>query len=109
MSILEWRQQEVLAEIAGKVVQGMDDACAFAAEQARSKAPKKSGFLKENIDHEVKARGLTVTGYVGVKHAAFYGYFHELGTSKMAAHPFLRPAVLENADEIVRRVAGGGK
>jgi HK97 gp10 family phage protein len=43
---------------------------------------------------------------VGVGKKAFYARFHELGTSKMAAHPFLRPAVFENEAEIMRLLVG---
>lgn len=36
----------------------------------------------------------------------YYGYFHEYSTSKMAAHPFLRPAVDATKTEVAAAVAG---
>jgi HK97 gp10 family phage protein len=116
--ITEWNQQKVMAEVSGQVINGMDRACAFAAEQARPRAPRRKGTLAGLITHEVVPVGNTVEGRVGVskgKYAgdrsnqgeAFYGRFHELGTVKMPARPFLRPAVYENADEITRLIAEG--
>ena len=34
-----------------------------------------------------------------------YAIYHEMGTSRMAARPFLRPALAENKDAILRAVA----
>ncbi len=106
--VTEWRAKELIAEVSGRVLRGMDSACDFAADQARAKAPKRTGLLKSEIDYVVQAKGLEITGYVGVKAGkAFYGYYQELGTRKLRARPFLRPAVFGNAAEITRRVAGG--
>lgn len=109
MSVIEsWRQAELIAEISGEIVDGMGAACAFAADRARENAPERRGILKGDIDYRVEAHGNEVTGYVGVKKGkAFYGYFVELGTSKMAARPFLRPAVFGHAAEILRLIVGG--
>lgn len=105
--ITEWNQRQMIAKIAGKVVDGMDAACSFAAEQARANAPIRRGILKSDIDYKVTAQGTNITGYVGVKTGkAFYAIFVERGTRKMAAHPFLRPAVFSNAKEILKLVAG---
>jgi len=114
--VREWNADKVLAEVSGRVLSGMDNACQFAAERAKGHAPKRTGTLAEEIDYEVVPERNKVVGYVGVKRGeigavnqgkAFYGYFHELGTSKMRAHPFLRPAVFGNGDEIVKRIQGG--
>lgn len=106
--ITQWRQRELIAEISGDVVNGMDKGCDFAAEQARGKAPVWRGWTKEDIDYEVDVEGLDVIGYVGVKKGrAFYAIFVELGTKSMAARPFLRLAVFGNAEQIVKLVAGG--
>ena len=104
--IKEWNQKKVLAAISGRVVQNMDRACQFAEEQARARAPVRRGILRSHITHQVRARGTTVEGRVGVIRKAFWGWFHEMGTSKMPAHPFLRPAVFGNARRIVRILQG---
>lgn len=100
-------KRKVLARIAGRVVQNMDVACQMVAEDARARVPKGRPELVEYIDYTVTAQGNLVEGRVGVKKKGYWGLFVELGTSKMAAHPFLRPAVQENKDKIVKMIAGG--
>lgn len=63
------------------------------ASDARVAAPKRTGFAASTIHHEV---GQDEHGpYVRVSWApdAFYLMFHELGTSRQNATPFLRPAL----------------
>ncbi len=113
--IKEWNAKELLAEVSGRMLSGMDNACQFAAEQARGKAPRATGTLAEEIDYEVVPERNKVVGYVGVKAGgiaanqgkAYYGYFQELGTSKLPARPFLRPAVFENGEQIVKLISEG--
>lgn len=105
--ITQWNAREVKAQISGDVAANMDSVCQFVRDQARGRAPTLTGLLASSIDYELSAGGETVSGRVGVKKGrAFYGWFHEVGTRKMAAHPFLRPAVWENVAEILRRLAG---
>lgn len=107
-NITKWSQSEVLAWASGHILGGMDRACAFAAAQAKANAPKATGNLAGEIDHEVTVTRNTITGWVGVRKGdAFYGYFQELGTRKMRAHPFLRPAVFKNGAQIVKLIARG--
>ena len=113
--VKEWNAAKVKAEISGRLLNGMDRACAFAAEQARAGAPKETGFGASEIDYEVRPERDAVVGYVGVKAGglaanqgkAFYMYFQELGTVRHAARPFLRPAVFENADRIIKFLTEG--
>lgn len=106
--MVEWNQREYLAHIAGKVAQNLERACEFAADEARAEAPRLTGRLVRGVDIKVvvEARGMTITGWVGVVRKVFWAWFQEMGTSKMAAHPFLRPAVFGNAEKIVRMVEG---
>ena len=39
----------------------------------------------------------------GGKNDGFYGRFIELGTSKMTAKPFLRPALESSQDEVLQK------
>lgn len=107
--ITEWKQKELLAKVSGDVINGMEAACLFAKAQAKAHAPVGTGLMKARITHKITARGKSITGYVGVfkNSGAFYAQFVELGTSKMAARPFLRPAVFGNAKKIMKLVAGG--
>jgi HK97 gp10 family phage protein len=105
----DWNPQRVKAAIAGEVVANMYDACLFAAARAKELAPRRGGRLVSEIDIaiDVGARGNVIEGRVGVRRGkAFYARFQEWGTRFAAAHPFLRPAVFNNAREIVRILAG---
>jgi HK97 gp10 family phage protein len=107
-AVVSWNQAALVAKVSGRVLSGMDRACAFAAGQAKSKAPRATGNLASEIAYEVVPTRNTITGWVGVKKGdAFYGYFQELGTRRSPAHPFLRPAVFGNAAQIVKLIAGG--
>ncbi len=112
--IIEWNDKRVLAQIEDWVVSGMEAACEFAARRAEGYAPQRTGKLRRDIayTYKITAKNQDITGYIGVqkgKKRAFYAYFVEYGTRKMAARPFLRPAVFNHAQEIVRLVARGGR
>jgi len=98
-----WQPQRAKAAIAGRVAQNMEVACLFVVDKARGLVPVRTGITRRDIDFvvEVGARGNVVEGIVGVKRGkAFYAKFVEWGTRKMAAMPFLRPAVFNNKREI---------
>jgi HK97 gp10 family phage protein len=59
------------------------------ADQARQHAPVKTGALRDSITVETDSESGKSSVRVGVPYAGFQEY----GTSKMAAHPFLTPAV----------------
>lgn len=60
--------------------------------QAKQIAPKRTGFMANNILVEpVKKTATSVTGTVNAK--ADYSSFVEFGTYKMSAEPFIRPAI----------------
>jgi len=106
--VQEWNAEELIAEISGRVVNGMDRACQFAAGETRARAPKRTSRMEGNVDYEVVARGNEIEGRVGMKGGKpFYWKFVEFGTRKMPAHPFIRPAVFENAATIVRLIEKG--
>jgi len=56
---------------------------------------------------EREARAVVIT--VGVRRGEkgrYHGFYIETGTRRQPAHPFLRPAVFDNAKEIVGLLAG---
>ncbi len=71
--------------------------------EAKANAPERTGLLKKNIRSkqmrktEKPAVGIYVSG------KAYYWYFVEHGTSKMAAAPFLRPAADSKHEEGVNK------
>lgn len=72
-----------------------------------------TGILRASIMNEVEVSGLGVVGRVGpdIKYIAEkaaigtnvnYGYFLEVGTSKMGPRPFLRPAIRRTRSKVVK-------
>lgn len=104
-----WNPRAVESAVSGKLIQRMDEVGAFVASQARARAPRDTGTLRENITHEVHARGNHVEAVVGVRKKVFWAWFMEMGTRKgVRARPFLRPAVWQNRATILRILGGGG-
>jgi len=56
--------------------------------EAKVRAPVDTGALKNSIHTEKKKQGL-----YWVADGVEYGIYQELGTHKMSAHPFMKPAV----------------
>ena len=57
------------------------------------------------VTREPKAVVITV-GVAGGPKGRHHGFWIEIGTRKQPAHPYLRPAVFDNAREIVALLAG---
>jgi len=57
------------------------------------------------VKREPKAVVITV-GVAGGPKGRHHGFWIEIGTRKQPAHPYLRPAVFDNAREIVALLAG---
>ena len=84
---------------------------------ARDNAPVDTGNLKQSIstEHERSIEAATSTVYTNVE----YGIYQEMGTVKMAAHPYMMPALNANKstfehlarkelETAIKRTAGGG-
>lgn len=89
--------------------------------KARQLAPVKTGALRKGIKLKIDLRGTPAaiinvripskSGKQKTSSGPYYSSFVELGTSKMAAHPFLRPAfdaVKEDALETFLNVLNDG-
>jgi HK97 gp10 family phage protein len=63
------------------------------ADRARAAAPKATGAGAASISHEVATDSDGTHVRVSWDNDHFYLIFSELGTSKMPARPFLRPAL----------------
>lgn len=59
-----------------------------------SLAPVDTGRLRDSITHEIHAEEESV--YVGTN--VEYGKYQEYGTSRMKAHPFLKPGIMKNLE-----------
>lgn len=69
-------------------------------ETARRLAPKDTGRGARGISIDVRVQDGFMRAFIGASKKAWYLGFHETGTSKMGARPFLRPALEENAGKI---------
>ena len=82
----------VLDAIAAGLNKNSDQVLASVAFQveaeAKVRAPVDTGTLKNSIHTEKKKQGL-----YWVADGVEYGIYQELGTSRMSAHPFMKPAV----------------
>ena len=94
---------QALEDYANKLGASIDRALAGLAAQvsgrAKDSAPVDTGALKNSIDFEKVDEGT-----YWVKDGVEYGIYQELGTSKMAAHPFLVPAMEQAAKDVASAV-----
>lgn len=97
--------------IAKKVIRSATvNAAGIVRKAAKAKARFRTGLLRAKI--AVRTRETTntyVTVAVGLpkkggRQKAFYGLFYELGTSRRAAEPFIRPAFDENKNAVIKRL-----
>jgi HK97 gp10 family phage protein len=106
--------------------QGLERACALVERKAKEKAPKDTGALRRSITSEITHEGGNLTGVVftPLEYAPYVEYgtglFAEKGgrkdvpwvyqddkgewhsTSGQKPQPFMRPALNENREEIIR-------
>lgn len=73
--------------------------------QARRDVPVETGQLKKNTKLSVTVKKGDASASVGFTDEGYYGRFVEQGTSSQPAQPFLRPALMDNQDEINRAFA----
>ncbi|HEX7119398.1 MAG TPA: HK97-gp10 family putative phage morphogenesis protein [Longimicrobiales bacterium] len=74
-------------------------------DEAKRLAPKDTGALAEGIDVEVhRTQQGRAQFNIAPARKEWYGRLIELGTEKMAAQPFLRPALDAKADEAAKAV-----
>lgn len=86
------------AEIAARMPAGIARGGEIVCGSAKAKCPVDTGHLRASI--ESKAEGLSATVGTNVE----YGIYQEFGTYKMAAQPYLRPALTESSDAVVAAV-----
>lgn len=98
-----WKPDAVIDMAVARATTGMNRAARFVANDARRRARGKR--IKESMKSRVITDGRKITGYLYT--TWFVTRLHETGTSKMAARPAMRPAVLENGREIVRLLGKG--
>lgn len=99
--LLIWYGPLVAKKINDKAQQNLRKACIIAETEAKRLAPVDTGRLKSSITHRVSAFRAEIGSPV------HYAAYQEFGTRKMEAHPYLRPAIINKWDEIVKAIGGG--
>lgn len=89
---LEWYGQQILDQIRAQAAQAIDSTLADAAARAASLAPVDTGALKSDITYKPATKqGGVIVGSFGA-YTVDYAIYQEMGTYRMAARPFIRPA-----------------
>lgn len=102
--IFHGHADEVLAALNSQLDIGMPIVGSAASQHAKDMTPVRTGNLRDSINNRPAG---THSQEIGTK--VEYAGFVELGTSKMRAQPYLRPAAENYADEyvnIIRSVLG---
>ena len=89
MGLVKWASDAVRNAIRDRATSLLDNIGATIAEEARRLCPVDTGQLKASIGYIVRPSDMTVQVYADKSYAIFVEY----GTSRMAAQPFLRPAI----------------
>lgn len=85
-------------EINDKLTRNLTTACFLVEADAKRNAPVDTGRLRSSIAHRLEKLKNVLRGIVGTR--VEYASYQEFGTSKMAAHPFLFPALEANKKRI---------
>ena len=122
-TITEWNQREVFEAVASDV----EEKLAMAGELVEGKARTNLTRVKipewgrkyrwalafTTLTSFVERQGNTIEAHIGMQtyspkfgtQSLHFGFYIETGSSKFAAHPWLRPALLHNLNNIRRILA----
>lgn len=92
---------DILNEVDRLIKQKLERACLLVERSAKKACPVDTGTLRRSIVHVMSLDGRSAFVGSNVEYAPFV----EMGTSKMAAQPYLRPALHGNMPRI-RRIFG---
>ena len=92
-----------MAKLNGALFRALDETLDIDIQtEAKELSPKKTGTNQRSIGIEVEEVGGRVEGSIFTQSG--YGGFLEVGTSKMAARPYLWPAVERHAKKVFDRM-----
>lgn len=95
-----WYGEQRLKEIEEKLFDKMTLASDFVKNEARRRCPVDTGNLRSSLNDEVIKENNEIVGRVGTN-VEYAGYV-EYGTKRQTAQPYLRPALLENKNQITK-------
>ena len=93
VEIIEDNRKAVSQGIKEAIRSALREIGRVAVEHATDKVPVRTGNLKSSIAYDSDDERVIIGSDV------YYASYVELGTSKMAAQPYLRPAVQDHAEE----------
>lgn len=93
---MDSHKQDVLAMLEQRATTAMERCGAEMERHAKQLAPVDTGRLRNSVTHEAEATNGVFTAIVGTN--VEYGPAIELGTGKMSAQPYLKPAVTDHTD-----------
>lgn len=110
---LQWNGAKVAQAVKVATRNAMDETMVACVSTARSLVRVDTGALRSDISFKSAViRGFMVEASFGAPTVP-YAIFQEIGTVKMTAQPFLRPAADTEypklADRVARRLKGGGR
>lgn len=88
--------EQKMNNITEKLSEGVAGSCKVVEADAKAMCPVDTGELRKSITSEVSG----TTGVVGTNKE--YAMYVEFGTYKMAAQPYLVPALKENEEKVVQ-------
>ena len=103
MAALQSRLDKIVRESPEAFKLGLVKGAYILMRASMQNAPVDTGFLRDS--HEV----VETTQGVEMRVNAEYAFYVEYGTSKMAAQPYVRPALASESDRIVEAVAAEAK
>lgn len=80
-------------------------AASVVVKEAKARVPAQTGDLQKSIAAKVTVNRKSAEAKIGFGKQEFYGMFVELGTSRTAARPFLRPALDAKQREAIEKFA----
>tara|TARA_Y100000310_G_C19952537_1_gene477509 strand:+ start:92 stop:415 length:324 start_codon:yes stop_codon:yes gene_type:complete len=90
----KWNDKKITQQIAEAAGDNILKAVLIVERDAKKMVAVDTGRLRNSITHEIIRYKKDVIGRVGTN--IHYGIFQEYGTSRMSAHPYLRPALAKN-------------
>ena len=105
MGRVNWYGATVERAVKGEAVKAIYKAALIVERDAKILCPVDTGRLMNSITHDVNEA--EISARVGIpprfdNTSMMYGVYVEMGTSKMAAQPYLRPALEKNKGTIER-------
>ena len=94
MAELKWHGDKAIKSMEQAINVALTASALVVEGQAKALVPVDTGNLRNSITHEVEKKEARVGTNVE------YGPFVELGTVKMAAQPYLNPALEQNKNSI---------